>query len=104
MTKSMTIPVIRERVLEIAKMLRGFPELTASSLSEAAIELELLAEEMRRRPPVTRSRAKSTRMTPEVIEAIKRYAAAFPDKSQVEIARAFNVNPGRVSEALAGKR
>jgi hypothetical protein len=30
--------------------------------------------------------------------------AAEPDLSQAEIGRRFNINPGRVSEALRGKR
>ena len=50
-----------------------------------------------------RTSVKSVPMTPEMARLIKRYATRYPDDSHQQIATVFNVNPGRVSEALAGK-
>lgn len=41
---------------------------------------------------------------PEVAAEIRAYHAANQNLTQSAIARHFNVNPGRVSEALNGKR
>lgn len=63
-----------------------------------------LAEEIRRRPILKRADAVSAPMTPWLAEEIRAYADAHPDLSQLEIAETFNVNQGRVSEVLRGKR
>jgi hypothetical protein len=47
---------------------------------------------------------KSRSITPALKTAIRAYARRNPEDSQHEIAQAFGVNGGRVSEALAGKR
>lgn len=39
-------------------------------------------------------------ITPEISEAIRAYYAANPDVTQQQIANHFNVNSGRVAEAL----
>lgn len=66
-------------------------------------ELSVLADHMKRRrsekAPVT-----SAPMTDELRDQIRLYKEAKPSLSQAEIGRVFNVNPGRVSEALRGKR
>jgi predicted XRE-type DNA-binding protein len=43
-------------------------------------------------------------MTAELAEEIRDYAAANPGMSHQAIAEVFNVNHGRVSEAIKGKR
>ena len=53
--------------------------------------------ENHRRPNVSET------MTPELAQQIRDYFAAHPDIPQHEIARVFNVNSGRVNEALKGK-
>lgn len=42
-------------------------------------------------------------MTPKIAEAIRAYYVAYPKATQQEIASTFNVNIGRVNEALEGK-
>jgi hypothetical protein len=44
----------------------------------------------------------SAPMTPELAQQIRDYFAAHPDTPQHEIAHIFNVNSGRVNEALKG--
>ena len=39
-------------------------------------------------------------ITPEVVQAIREYYAAHPEATQQQIANKFNVNSGRVNEAL----
>jgi len=43
-------------------------------------------------------------MTDKLRAKIRAIKEAEPDLPQAEIARRFDVNPGRVSEALRGKR
>lgn len=42
-------------------------------------------------------------MTPKIAKAIRAYFEAYPKTTQQEIAARFNVNIGRVNEALEGK-
>lgn len=84
----MLLPDVAARLRVLARTLR-YPELAT------------LADEIRRRP--MRSRAPAT-MTSQVAATIRRMKAANPNMPQHEIARRLNVNPGRVSEVLRGKR
>ena len=87
----MTIPEIRERLLQLA--------------DEHDIgELRHLARNLRRRPAVRKADTQSQPMTPLLAMAIRTYVYRHPEKTQAAIAAAFNVNPGRISEALRGKR
>lgn len=62
-------------------------------------------EEMDRRTPVRDlSRKISVKCTPEMRERIREYANTNRDLTFVEIAAVFGVNPGRVSESVAGFR
>lgn len=81
----------------------------ASRLRELAIELgcdelDELAEEIGRRSPRQRAPITSAPMTDALTAQIRALKAAEPDLSQAEIGRRFNLNPGRISEALRGKR
>jgi hypothetical protein len=81
----------------------------ASRLRELAIklgcdELDELADEIGRRSPRQRARIASASLTDALRAQIRALKAAEPELSQVEIGRRFNVNPGRVSETLRGKR
>jgi len=81
------IPEIRSRLREIA--------------DEYGIEeLHDLADETYRNSPVTRASVRSAHFTPELAEDIRVFAARFPKLHQRDVAQKFNVNPGRVSEAL----
>ncbi|ABS14254.1 hypothetical protein I6H96_02665 [Brucella anthropi] len=87
----MRIPEIRRRLLEKSKKYDD-------------PELAVLAKELCRRTSANRSAVKSSPMTPTLARQIRKYKTGNPDASHVEIASHFNVNPGRVSEALHGKR
>jgi len=95
-----TIPEIRRRLHELADELaagmRGGREMSA--------ELRRLAEATRRRPAPRVAPIKSHPATAQTSEEIRKLAKFLPNASQAEIAHEFNVNPGRVSEALRGKR
>lgn len=81
----MTIPELRE-------MLKGVIR-----------DLRHIERELHRRPILARAKATSTQITPELAKKIVR-AYRGGAVSQWEIARRFNVNQGRVSEVLRGKR
>lgn len=87
----MRVPDIRARLIEIARE-RAIPE------------VEALARMLKRRSPARRAPATSRPVTPELAAEIRAYAAAHPTASQTQIGGRFNVNPGRVSEALHGVR
>lgn len=87
----MKIPDVRARMRQLA--------------GEHGIEeLYDLAEELKRQPAVRRAPVQSASMTDELAAAIRAYAAAYPTASFTTIARVFEVNAGRVSEILRGKR
>jgi len=84
---SLGIPAVRDRLREIA--------------DEYGIdELNDLADQMYRKPPKKRASVRSPKLTPEMAQEIRDYAAANPDAHQQDIAEKFGVNHGRVSEAL----
>lgn len=57
-----------------------------------------------REKPVRKTAPKSQKMTEKIAEKIRLHSLVFPEHSHQEIADIFNVNPGRVSEALSGKK
>jgi len=85
------IPEIQSRLLEIAAETRNG-------------EIAKLARALSRRSPRRKAPAESQPMTPEIAAQIRTFEAANPNLSQVAIAKRFNVNPGRVSEAIRGRR
>jgi hypothetical protein len=87
----MRIPEIRE-------------ELNSLADHYGIARLRELAGELTRRSPGSRAPVKSRPMTPALRDAIRAYKRANPDAPQQKIADVFNVNPGRVSEALRGFR
>lgn len=87
MKNKRSIPEIRVRLRELADL-------------HNLEELHTLADEMYRRSPVRRASNKSVQLTPKLAEKIRRYAIKHPRLHQRDLAQEFNVNPGRVSEAL----
>lgn len=91
MSNHISIPDARDQLRKLAKK-HNLPELAD------------LAEAMYRRTATRRASVRSPRVTPEMAEEIRQYAAANPDLHQQDIANHFGVNVGRVSEALHGDR
>lgn len=86
----MSIPAAADRLRELAGI-HGLPELSE------------IADGLRRRPPTRKAPRSSVPMTAELAVEIRAYAKARPGLTQAAIGRVFNVNPGRVSEAIAGE-
>jgi len=85
---SMSIPDIRDRLREIA-------EDTGND------ELAYLADPMyRRKLKETRAPVTSQKMTPELAAEMRKHLNRNPSASNQEVADHYNVNPGRVSDAL----
>lgn len=72
-------------------------------LAEISGRLAVLADELNRRSG-PRAPSTSERIDAELAATIRKYAKTFPDMTQADIGRVFNVNQGRVSEAIRGKR
>ncbi|MFN2472427.1 MAG: hypothetical protein ABR588_00690 [Sphingomicrobium sp.] len=81
------IPGVRDRLRELAD-------------EHGIDELHDLADQMYRKSAKKRAPIRSPKLTPEMAEEIRQYAAANPNSHQQDIAEQFGVNHGRVSEAL----
>lgn len=81
------IPALRERLRKLA---------TEHGLDE----LNDIADQMYRRAHTRRAPTRSPKLTPELAQQIRDYAAAHPNDHLQDIAEHFGVNHGRVSEAL----
>lgn len=86
------------RLPEVAERLRGLARELGCD------ELDDLADEIARGPSGQRAPVTSTPMTDALRDKIRAMKAADPNLSHAEIGRRLNVNPGRVSETLRGKR
>lgn len=87
----MTLPEIRERMIQLAA-LHNLPE------------LRTLAEHTRRRRNCQPAPIVSAPVTDETRQAVREFAAANPEMTMHNIATHFDLNQGRVSEILYGKR
>jgi hypothetical protein len=99
--------LLKKDLLNGRKTMR-LPEVTAR-LRELATEtncheLNDLADEIGRRPSGQRAAATSVTMTDSLRNQIRAINVAEPHLSQAEIGKRLNINPGRVSETLRGKR
>jgi len=77
--------------------------LSSTAPKEARLLLAMV-EELRRRPALRKAEPSSQSMTPALKRRIRIYAMTHDEMSFQEIAVHFNVNAGRVSEALNGQR
>jgi hypothetical protein len=95
----MTGPEIREELGEIIKRLQ------ALQVNGYIIKrLKVLKSEMKRRPAIRRAPTTRARATPALKKILAREARANPDVPLAVIGRRYNVDGGRVSEAVHGKR
>jgi hypothetical protein len=87
MRNKRTIPELRDRLREIANE-HNIPE------------IHEIVNEMYRHSAVRRAPNRSQTVTPSLAVKIRRYARDNPEMHQRDIAEHFNVNPGRISEAI----
>jgi len=91
-----TIPECRKALEDIAKLVDhlGYPSV--------ATDIRRVAADMWREPPSRGrpARVKHPPLTAKQMVEIRVFARANPDMHLADIAMMFNVNPGRVSEAL----
>ena len=95
----LTIPQIREQVQQLTD--EGTK--LARRQYEINLRINALMQETYRRS-YTRAPVKSKRITNDIRASVHHMAANNPDASHQEIAEAHNINIGRVSEILHGKR
>lgn len=91
MSEILTVPEVRDRLYQLADEL-------------GSTELRRLADNLWRRRPGRQTRAQSRAVTPELVTAIREFAADHPSMTEHQIGVRFGVNQGRVSEALFGFR
>lgn len=91
MSLHMTIPQIRARMFELADEYQFE-------------ELRHLAEQTKRRSPVRRSRSVHAKLTPAQEQMVRDHAVLNPTHSYKRMGQDLDVDIGRISEVLAGKR
>lgn len=96
---SLTIPQVRDRLNDLVLRQREL----ADEQQSIAREIESLIQHMYRRS-YNRAPVTSRRVTAEIHASVRTMAEDFPELSHQEIAEAHNINIGRVSEILHGKR
>lgn len=96
---SLTIPQVRDRLNELVLRQRQL----ADEQQAVAREIESLIQHMYRRK-YDRAPVTSRRVTAEIHASVRAMADHFPALSHQEIAEAHNINIGRVSEILHGRR
>lgn len=89
------------KVLTVPEVRR---ELFALGLALGSDRLRYLAAQLVRRSAVRRAPPSARRATPRLRAEIRGFAEAHPELTEFQIGEAFQVNQGRVSEALAGFR
>lgn len=100
-----TLPQLRERQHEItAELAQIAARVGEPRIAELAAELDEIAEEGRRRPPVKIAPRRAAAVTEEIALAVIEYAATHPTTPNRLIGQRFGIDGGRVSEILAGKR
>jgi hypothetical protein len=91
----MRLPEVADALLKVAEDKRMPPDLRDRIIK--------LTGEMKRRSGPRRP-VQSATVTPALMDEIREYHRVNRHMTQSAIARHFNVNPGRVSEAINGKR
>lgn len=87
----------RDMLLVVADSIRDREPRAATAIDHIVNKL-MRREYTKRKSPVT-----SEEMTEEKANGIRALSEANPEMSTQQIADMFKVNPGRVSEAIAGK-
>lgn len=84
---SLGIPAVRDRLRELAE-------------EHEIDELNDLADQLYRKSAKRKAPVRSPKLTPEMAQDIRDFAAANPNLHQQDIAEKFGVNHGRISEAI----
>ena len=92
------VPLVRDRLEQIVvEIENGYPY-------DDVAELRKMIELLKREKPVFKAKAEHAKLTPKLVAFIKRARRAHPDWPLDRIADVADVNVGRVSEVLRGKR
>lgn len=103
----MRIPEIRDRLTVLAEDMRQMAinlAMDADELQTKARQIEQYVAELHRRRSKGRAPRSSAELTPALKREIIAYAKAHPRTGYKKLSDLFNVNIGRVSETLRGKR
>lgn len=101
----MKIPEVRNELMNIMHDLDDLSTHVRINLNSLCDRIVTINTELKRRTSKKRTNEKfSNAITGDLAQCIKEFAQKYPNISQTVIARAFNVNAGRVSEVLHGKR
>lgn len=84
-------------------LLKVYKELRAAGLHQYADKMVDPLKQLHREPPIRRAGIRHPPVTAEIRDGVRAYAKAHPKAHFTSIARAFNTNPGRVSEIMNGK-
>lgn len=98
---SRPIPEVRQDMLRLATEIVSLtPENVGALKRGLASRLRRLAEDTKRKPPISVAPRKIRPLTDEEKVQVRRQHKLYPHLSQLDLANNFNTNPGRISEAL----
>lgn len=89
----MRLPEVQEELIKVAQQ-----------ITKLNRRIRELSSHIARRRPIKVAPVSSAKITPEIIEGVKLMSTQHPDWPQTKIGKKFNINAGRVSEILRGKR
>ncbi|PWC54413.1 hypothetical protein TSA6c_00360 [Azospirillum sp. TSA6c] len=96
----MRIPEVRDALTQLAADLAA----GRATQKQGAARIGELVPELYRRPARRRAPVECSPPTPEVAEQIRTIARMNPRLSYRKLADMFDMNIGRISEVIAGKR
>ncbi len=94
----MNKPEVREALFDVAMVLVNQGDRTLG------MKIAFLVNELRSRRPIRRAPATSSHVDDAIRDQVHRDSIMYPDSSYIELGKKHNINPGRVSEILAGVR
>lgn len=98
---SRPIPEVRQDMLRLATEIANLTPETVYALKRGlASRLRRLADDTKRKPPISVAPRRIRPLSDDDKEAVRQAHRRDPTRSQLELARLFNTNPGRISEAL----
>ena len=100
-SEHLPIPVIRQLLWDLAREMKAERSYIAPFTVQAyGKRLDAIVDKSFRKPCLRRAKPQFRKLTPEDAKRIRAFAEDNPDASYLDIARACDTNPGRVSEAL----
>lgn len=97
------IPEVRQHLMKLAEEVQNLRPENVSQLKRGLAErIRRAAEDTKRKPPISVAPRRIRPLTEDEKDNVRALHKQDPTISQLDLAKRFNTNPGRISEALNG--